>query len=74
MQFLISHPHPVIFVSFSSKVFHVFICKYIRKPCKKAALEDDSKVAGFSFFSFPEQCLGILHVVSVLMIPIFLDV
>ena len=42
--------------------------------CKKAALEDDSKVAGLSFFSFPEQCLGILHVVSVLMIPIFLDV
>ena len=38
---------------------------------KKTALEDGGKVA---FFWFSEQCLGILDVLYVLMIPIFLKI
>lgn len=38
---------------------------------KKTALEDAGKVA---YFWFSEQCLGILDVLYVLMIPIFLNI
>ena len=38
---------------------------------KKTALEDADKVA---YFWFSEQCLGILDVLYMLMIPIFLNI
>ena len=50
MPFLTSQPHFLIFVSFSSTFFHVFIYKYTCKLWKKAVLRDGGKAAGFTFF------------------------
>ena len=74
MPFLTSHPHIVISVSFLSKFLHVFICKYTSKLWKKAALGEGGKYLDSLSFLSSKQCLGILHVVYVLMIPVFLNI